>query len=173
GGGGRAARGRARDWAERTRRTGAVRVRPLPLVSQLCDGPLLAVGDEDRVVAEPFAAARLLAVPPAELPPPAQRAPPRRQRDELADVAGAPLLAFDPAQDREQVPDRFVAAEPRRADPRPAAEAVDLEARVLAEHPDARLDRPAVGRLRARVLQIGRAVLRGIAVGTEELDPPV
>ena len=37
-----------------------VRVRPLPLVAELRDGPLLAVGDEDRVVAEAFAAARLV-----------------------------------------------------------------------------------------------------------------
>src|SRR5438128_530017 len=64
-----------------------MRVLLLPLVAELRDRELLAVGHEDRVVAEALAAARLAGDPALEDPGAADLLPVRRDRDELRDVA--------------------------------------------------------------------------------------
>ncbi len=91
---------------------------------------------------------------------PRTSSPAGEMADELADVAAAPALALHSLERREQPPDRVVAAEPRRLEPGRAAEAVDLDPRVLADHPRVRVaHRAAVERLRTRVLVVVRAGL--------------
>src|SRR5262249_8957117 len=110
------------------RRAGAMRVLGLPRVAELSDRLFLPGRDEDRVVAKPLAPSGLLRDPALEDPGAAHLLARRRDRDELAEVPRAAPLAVAAAQLREQPPDRIVAAEPCRADARPAAEAVDLDA---------------------------------------------
>src|SRR5262249_37091422 len=156
--------------AERRRRPCAVRVPLLPRVPELRDGSLLARRDEDRVVAEPLGAARLLGDPAVERPGAAMRLPLRGDRDQLADVA---RLAVGPARARpEQPPDRVVWP-PSRLDSRTPTERGPLDPRVLAQHPVfGRPDLAAVARLRPRVLLVGRAALRGEVICLQEADRP-
>src|SRR5207248_3073005 len=71
---------------------GAMRVARLPLVPELCDGSLLAVRDEDRVVAESLGPARLLGDPALEHTRSAHFLAVRAEQDELADVSRPPVL---------------------------------------------------------------------------------
>src|SRR5512144_2137215 len=108
---------------------------PFPVVAELGDRSVLAVRDEHRVEAEALAAAKLLGDPAFEDPPAALLGPVRRERDELADVARAPPVALD-AFELFQRALRFTAGRPPgRQHARAAAEAFDLDARVLAERP--------------------------------------
>jgi hypothetical protein len=143
----------------------------LPLVAQLRHRPLLALGDEDRVEAEALGAARLDDDPPLEDAGAAALLALRRERHELADVPGPPVLDA-PKLGKEPV-DVEAAGEAGGPDPRRAVEAGDLEARVLAEDPRARLDRAAVLGLRLRVVVVGVPRLGRVVVGLERLDPPV
>src|SRR5437588_3764319 len=112
---------------------GAVGVLGLPFVAELRDSSLLARGDEDRVVAEPVVAARFIGDPAFEDAGAAQLLARRTEGHQLADVTGAAALPLDVAKLAEQAADGVAPAEARRADPRGAAEALDLEPRVLAQ----------------------------------------
>src|SRR5258708_5239463 len=125
-----------------------MRILALPAVPQFRDGPLLAVGDEDRVVAEALAATRPVDDRPLEDAGAAKLFALRRQRDELGDVARPPVV--DALQCVEHRTDGVGAAEARRLDAGAAPEPVHLDARVLAEHPRGRVaGGTAEGRLRA------------------------
>jgi hypothetical protein len=147
-----------------------VRVARLPVVPELGDGALLAVRHEDRVVAESLLAARRLGDPAFEDARPAQLLAVRAEQDELADVARPTVLGA--AQLAEQPFDRLGALRrvAGRADPRRAAERLDLEPGVLAEDPAAR--REPVGGLGPRVLVVAVAALLRIVVRVERLDLP-
>jgi hypothetical protein len=108
-----------------------MRVLRLPVVPQLCHRPLLAIRNEDRVVAEALVAARLVRDPAVERAGAAELAAVGREENELRDVARAAFL--DACELAEKLRDR------RRTfwcvaggqDARAAAERLDLEARVL------------------------------------------
>src|ERR671922_1548057 len=158
---------------ERLRRSRPVRVLRLPVVAELGDGSVVAVRDEDRVEPEAAGASRLVPDPAFE----DARAPLlvslRRQRDQLADVARPPAATLHALELGQQPVDVELSGEARRPDPRRAAEALDLEAGVLAEHPGTRpVQRPPEHGLRARVLVVGLADLRRILVDRERLDLP-
>src|SRR2546423_4942072 len=89
---------------------GSMGVLGLPLVAQLRHGSLLARGDEDRVVAEPLVAARLICDPAFEDAGATQLLAGRRERDELADATGAAAVTLDAANLAEQAPDRVAPA---------------------------------------------------------------
>jgi hypothetical protein len=144
----------------------------LPLVAELCHRPVFAVRSEDRVEAEAARAARLVDDRALEDAGAAQVTAVRRDRDELADVAGAPGVPLQALELREEPLDVLAACEPRRLDPGSAVKAGDLEPRVLAEDPVRRLERVSVRRLGAGVLVVGRAGLRRIVVRVERLDLP-
>jgi hypothetical protein len=75
-------------------------VAQLPVVAELRHGSLLARGDEDRVVAEAFRAARRLGDAAFQDAGAAELAAVRRDQDELADVARRAILdAFELAQE--------------------------------------------------------------------------
>jgi hypothetical protein len=99
----------------------------LPLVSQLGDGLLLAVRDEDRIEPESLRAPRLGADAPLQDPGPADLVSLRRDGDELTHVASALTLALDALELGEQALDVLAGREPRRLDARPAGESFDLE----------------------------------------------
>src|SRR5262249_5301813 len=125
-----------------------------------------------RVEAEAFAAPQLLADPAFE----DARAPVlgslRRDPHQLADVARPAAVALDAVELLER-PLRFAACRPPgRPHARAAAEAHDLHARVLAEHPALRLElMPELG-LRPGVREIGLAALRRVLLGVEQLERP-
>src|SRR5262249_27483337 len=123
---------------ERGRGAGAVRVARLPAVPELGDRALLAVGDEDRVVAEALGAAWLGDDAPLQRARAAQLAAVCVQGHELADVAGATGVALHARERLEQPLDRVAGGEAGGVHARAAIEARDLDARVLS-------DRPAVG----------------------------
>src|SRR6187549_3375378 len=125
-------RRRRRSRLDRGGGAGAMRVRPLPDIAQLGDRPLLAGGDEDRVVAEALVAATPRRHRPLEDPGPASLLPHRAERDELADVAG--LAIVDAVEIGEKLCDA-VAGPAGRCDSGPAAERRDLDPGVLAEDP--------------------------------------
>src|SRR5215203_2678598 len=126
-----------------------MRVAGLPVVAELGHRLLLAIRDEHRVVAEPLGAARRLGDPPLEDPRPAELLLLWAEEDELADVAGRP-------------------------DPGRSAQRLDLEPRVLTEHPGlGRPDLPAEKRLAARVLVVAVAPLLRIPLGAQQLEVPV
>ena len=64
-------------------RTGAMRIRALPVVAELGDGSVFAGGDEDRVVAEALVAAPLRRDGPRQGPGTAALLAVRAERDEL------------------------------------------------------------------------------------------
>src|SRR5207244_12993152 len=121
--------------------------------AELGDRLLLALGDEDRVVAETLRTARLVRDSALEHARATDLASARRQRDELRHVARPAPLALDALERGEQPPDRVVAAEPRRAQAGAAAEARHLDAGVLADRPRPRIpELPPEARLRERVV---------------------
>jgi hypothetical protein len=149
-----------------------VGVRGLPFIAELGHRPVLAVRDEDRIEAEAARAARLVDDHALEGAGAAQLPAVRRDRDELADVAGSPRTSLEALELGQQPFDGPAACEPRRLDPGPAVERGDLEARVLAEDPVRRLEYVSVLSLGAGILVVGRAGLRRVAVGLERLDLP-
>src|SRR4051794_36157968 len=76
----------------------------LPRVAELRDGLLFAVGNEDRVVAETFAAARLRRDAPLEDSRASHLTAVRRNDDELGDVTRTPVV--DSLELAEQLCDR-------------------------------------------------------------------
>ena len=150
-----------------------VRVLALPRVAQLGDRPLLALRHEDRVVAEALRATTLGGDPALERARPPHLVAVGPDRDQLADVPGAPIL--DAVELAEQAVERIVVAGPaRRVQPGPTAERVDREARVLAEHPLAGRGR-APGRTapsRARSRSASRPSSGGNSPHAEQLDRP-
>src|SRR6266540_6331094 len=155
---------------QRTRSTGSVGVLDLPVVAELGHGLRLPFRDEDRVVAEALAAARLRrdrALERAAAP----ELPCRRQANELAAVARAAVLHT--LELGEKLLDVMTRLRPARGvDSGAPAERVDLDPRVLPEDPRLRLERPADQGLRTRVLVV-RLTLLGRGLGrVEPLDPP-
>src|SRR3954465_5326583 len=131
-----------------------MRVVVLPRVAELCNGLRLAVGDEDRVVAEPLGAARLRCDRALEDAGAAELRPVGRDRDELGDVARAPIC--DTVQLAEELGDRGSAlgGVARGVRARASAEGGDFDSRVLADRPaadavlaEARLHPPLVNLL--------------------------
>src|SRR5437763_1768913 len=92
---------------EIARGAGSVRVLGLPLIAELRDGSLLAGGDEDRVVAEALAPPRVFGDPSFQDAGSAGFLAGRRERDQLADVAGSTVFAFDTAELRQEALDRI------------------------------------------------------------------
>jgi hypothetical protein len=78
-----------------------VRVGLLPGVAELGHRGGLALGNEDRVVAEAFASARLVANPAVEGSAATQLVALIGDGDQLAEVAGATAFTFDPGKLRE------------------------------------------------------------------------
>src|SRR5258708_9419781 len=145
-------------------------VETLPVVAQLGNRSRLAVGDEDRVVAEAVVTVRRVGDAPREHAGAAVFVAVGRERDELADIT---RVAARVAGERIEHPARLVAAGPaRRLDTRAPVEALDLDPRVLAERPRVRLERAREARLLARVVVVRPAVLRPLVVGVERLDLP-
>ena len=143
----------------------------LPLVAQLGDSLLLALRHEDRVEAEPLRPARIVDDSSFENACPSLFAPLGRNRDQLAHVAGAPVL--HPLELGEQALDVLTAGEARRLDAGPAPQPVDLESGVLAKNPRRTLQRVAELGLGPGVLVVGRARLGRVLLGLERLDLPV
>src|SRR5512132_915363 len=151
----------------------------LPVVAELSDGSLLALGDEDGVVAEPSGAIWLLGDPSLERSRASKLLSVGRQHYELADVAGAARLALRPGKIVEEPGYLLLIGRVRsgvagRPDSRPATEPVHLEPRVLADHPEigsAGLS-PVAG-LREGVLVEGRPSLFRHRARPECRDLPV
>jgi hypothetical protein len=143
----------------------------LPRVAELGHGALLAVRDEDRVETEASGAVRLLGDAALERAGAAVLAAVGSDRGELADVAGAAIpFAGERFEDPLDVP---TLGPTGGFDAGPAAERLDLESGVLAEHPRIRrADLAAEQRLAAGVLEERAARLGRIVVGVEELDRP-
>src|SRR4051794_9892916 len=148
-----------------------MRLLRLPLAPQLADGSLLAVGDEHRVVAEAPVAAWRIGDSALDDAGAAHHAAVRRDRDELADVAGAAIRLV--AELAEELRDRGRAF--RRiaggVQARPAAERRHLDPGVFADRPPAGR---VVGeaRLDERVVVVGLAGLFRPTARLERLDPP-
>src|ERR1700758_3638413 len=107
----------------------------LPRIPQFRHRPLLALRNEDRVVAEALASGRRLRDPSLERARAAKLASVRGEEDELRDVAGAAIL--DALELAEELRDsrRSFRRVTRGEDAGPAAEGLHLEARVLRQHP--------------------------------------
>src|SRR5689334_7760666 len=148
-----------------------MRVEVLPLVPELADRPLLAVGHEDRVVAEAAAPPRRLCDPPLHRAAAPQLLAAGRDRDELGDVARPPVLhaveLAEELRDRRRAFRRIA----RRAQAGPPPERGDLETGVLPDRPASDVLEAEAG-LEPRVLLIGRAGLVRPVVPLEGLDPP-
>src|SRR4051794_12608301 len=148
-----------------------MRVLVLPRVAELCDCPLFAVGNEDRVVAEALAAARLRRDAPFEDPGASGLAAVRRDRDELGDVTRAPVIGSPELAEQLRDRGRALRCVARRVQPRAAVERGDFDAGVLADRPTARA-LVAEPRLDARVVDVRLASLGRIVVRVERLDRP-
>src|SRR5215211_1239713 len=164
---------------ERTGRPGPVARFGFPGVAELRDGLLLPVGNEHRVVPEPFGPARLGRDATLERAARGDLAAVRTERNEFADVPRPAAVASDPVEAREQQVEvlrvgRVLTGEPRRPDARLAAEPVDHEAGVLTADPvDANHMVAAEPGLEARVLEERRAgLLRGVRVRLERQNVP-
>src|SRR5271169_6161998 len=122
---------------ERAHRAGAMRVPGLPVVSELRHRPFLSVRDEDRVVAEPLAPARLVAYAAVERAGAAQLLPVRSDGDELGHVTRATVVHRNACQLAEQLGDRghALGRVARGRDAGTAVERGHLEPGVLAERP--------------------------------------
>src|SRR5512142_213489 len=112
-----------------------MRMPGLPFIAELGDGSRLSHGDEHRIETEPLGPAPTVRDPPLERAGTTLLASFGRQRDKLADIASSASLTRDPDELPQKPVDRVVPARAGRPNPGPAPEAVDLEARVLAEHP--------------------------------------
>src|SRR6266545_3825829 len=144
-----------------------------PVVAQFGNGVFFAFGDEDRVEAEAFAATRLVGDPALEDPGAAHLVARGRDRDQLADVARLPARRLVCRERRQRAPDVVSAGPARRDEAGGPAEALDLDARILAEDPVARgRDGPSESRLRTSVLVVGPALLRGVVLRVEQLELP-
>jgi hypothetical protein len=150
-----------------------MRVPFFPIVSELGDGSLLPLRDEDRIEAEALRASRIVRDPALKHASAADLLAGWRKGHELADVARASAGALDAVELPQQALDVLPAREPRRLDPGRAVQAVDLEPRVLAEDPGRRIDRSTELCLRPSVLVVGRAFLRRVLGGFERLDRPI
>src|SRR5439155_22352415 len=128
--------------------------------------------NEHGVEAEAFRAARLLGDPAFEGSRAAVFDSLGRDRHELADVARPAALAFDSFELLERTL-RLAPGRPAgRTHSWAAAEAFDLDARVLAEHPPVGLAlAPELG-LRKGVLVVRLAGLGRIVAGAEQLELP-
>src|SRR6476660_1399436 len=149
-----------------------MRVLRLPAFPQFRDRlAALPLRNEDRVVAEALATRRLVGNAPFERAGAAKLASVRREEDELGDVARSALL--DPRQLAQELRDRWrsLGRVPRGQDAGPAAERLDLEPRVLRQHPAVRV-LSAEARLQRRVLVVRRAGLGRVVVAVERLDRP-
>src|SRR5579872_1861455 len=150
-----------------------MRMLVLPGIPELAACARLAVGHEDRVVAEPAAPARRVGDASVGHARAAQDLAVRTDRHELRHVTSAPVRLL--AELAEQLRDRGRALGriPRGRDARTAAERRDLDAGVLADRPpvgrDARATEPRLGE---RVLVVRLAGLRRIVVGVEHVDRP-
>jgi hypothetical protein len=148
-----------------------VGVLPLPGVAQLGTGSLVSVGDEDRIEAEAFSAARFGGDVSFERPRAAKLLAGRRHDHELAHVTRSTV--FDSVQPVEEPANGIIAAGARRLDSRSAAERRDLDPGVLAEHPVTRRpDLAAVRGLGPRVLPVALPGLGREVVGVEQADRP-
>ncbi len=156
---------------ERRRRAGAMGVCALPGVAELGDRARLAERHEDRVVAEALVAAALRRDRPLQGPGAAPLLLAGAERDELADVAGAAIVA---AGELLEQPRDAVGGPAGGCDPRAATEGGHLDSGVLAEHPLLGPGcLPPERGLRAGVLVVRRAILgRVLAVGFEQLELP-
>src|SRR5947209_1570860 len=125
--------GRCERAEERSRGVRAVGVARLPVVAELGDGLLLAARDEHRIEPESFGPSRLVGDATVDGSGAAKLAAVGRKRDELADVTrAAPLVVTE----RVQHPADLVACgAASRAHAGAAVEPVDLDPRVLSEHP--------------------------------------
>src|SRR5205823_12583782 len=88
----------------------------------------------------------------------------RLEGDELADVAGAAIAR---AGEGRQHPDDVLApGPPRRLHSGPAAQRIDLDPGVLAQHPGLGIgEAPSERRLRSRVLRVRASLLRWVVIG--------
>ena len=145
----------------------------LPVVPQLRHRPLLAVRNEDRVVAEALAPARL-ARRSARRACPCRGARSRRARAVRAPRRSGRARSSDAPELAEELRDRRrrLRRVTRGQDAGPAAERGDLEPRVLGEHPAPRRCSRPNSRLDPRVLVVRRAGLRRVVVALERLDRP-
>ena len=159
---------------QRARPARPVRAGSLPRVPQHGDAVLLAVRDEHGVEAEALAAGRRVGDAPGQQPCAAQLRTVRQQAHELAHIAAAPAFAVNPGQCRQQPAHGVVAAEPRRVHPGAAIQAVDLDPRVLGDHPGAGLGvGAAVAGLDAGVAGVGVGILgRVVGAGDEDVERP-
>src|SRR5260221_14241829 len=98
----------------------------LPRVAELGDGALLALRDEDRVVAEAFGAARLRRDPALEDAGAAELLATGRDRHELRHVAGATVAHALQLAEQLRNRGRPLGGVARRTDAGAAAEGVDL-----------------------------------------------
>src|SRR5579864_7481412 len=143
----------------------------LPLVAELADRLRLAVGDEDRVVAEAAVAAWLERDAAGDDPGAPKLFAVRRDRDELGDVPRATVV--DALELAQQLRDRrsTLGCVACRRDAGPAAERGNLDARVLADRPPGDVRAPE-DRLGARIRVIRVPGLGRIVVRVEGLDRP-
>src|SRR4030081_1155062 len=109
-----------------------MRVARLPGVTELGDRPLLAVGDEDRVVAEALAAARLCRNPAADDARPAELLAVGCHRDELRHVPRPALLHSLELAERLRDRRRAFGRIARRLDTGPSSQRRDFDPRVFA-----------------------------------------
>ena len=109
---------------------------------------VLAVGDEDRVVAESLGPARLRGDPALEQPGAAGLLAVRRDRDQLADVAGAPVGGG--SERGEQSADRVAAQRAERIPGAPSSAATSIpESSPSIQPPDGPTSRPCTAFARA------------------------
>src|SRR5438034_1930504 len=145
----------------------------LPLVAELGNGSRLAVVNEDWVVAEALASARLVDDSARKRAGASQLQTVRREGDEFGDVPCTPAVAFDAAQPLEEPADGVVSAGVGRLDSRPAVEPLDLDPGILTEHPGVGLRVRAAERgLQPCVVVVRLARLRGIVARLERRDRP-
>src|SRR5438105_2703316 len=145
----------------------------LPVVAELRDCLVLPLGDEDRVEAEAGRAAGRCGDTALQGSGPPQRRSVGAERYELADVAGAPGVALHPVELAQHPNDLDAPRAARGMYAGPAAQAGDLDARVLAQRPVLRIHvSPAELRLRVRVLVVRGSRLGRVFVHRERLDLP-
>src|SRR5258708_3457537 len=115
-----------------------MRVTGLPGIAELGDGSFFAVRNEDRVVAEALAAARLRRNASGHDACAAELLAVGRDRNELGHVACSPIL--DALELAEQLCDRRSAFRrvTRRLDARPSSERRNFDPRVLTDRPRVR-----------------------------------
>jgi hypothetical protein len=157
---------------ERLGRASPMRILCLPVVTELADRPLLTLRHEDRVEAEAARAPGHVEDAALEDSCSTQLLALGRDGDELADVTRSTRVPLEALELRAQPLDVLSAGEAGRLDARAAAEALDLEAGVLAEDPMRGVARPAELRLGASVLVVGRTGLGRVVVRVERLDLP-